>query len=418
MNQLVHKIGYCLFVSILIGISSLATASIYQLDYFVELDPEQEGARVSITIDNQKGDLVDLSFRHQGDRYSQVRANGRLTETEENVHWKLPTDEPAKLTYFVKLTRKKGDAKYDSLVTKDWAVFRGDTLIPPVTTTEKNKARAVATLEFKLPKEWTSVETGWPRLPNNRFKIDNPERLFDRPHGWMIAGKLGTRRANIKGTAISVSAPKGQSVRRMDVMTFLNFAWREMHDAFQKTPTKLLVVSAGDPMWRGGLSAPNSLFLHADRPMVSENGTSPIIHELVHMVTRISGEVTDISNDDWIAEGIAEFYSIELLYRAKGMTKARRTSIIKGLAQWGDEVTYLRKEASKGPVTARAVVFFDELDKEIKRVTKDEKNLDYVVRILMEKRKVSLDDLKLATREVTQKNLITFNTPLLYKNGE
>lgn len=418
MNQLCKKIGHGLIVGVLLSLGQIAVASTYKLDYLVEIDPEDEGARVSITIDNKSGDLVDLSFKRQGDRYTQVRANGRLTETDESVHWVLPTDEPAKLTYFVKLTRQKGEAKYDSLVTKNWAIFRGDTLIPPVTTTEKNDARAIATLEFKLPESWTSIETGWPRLPNNRFKIDNPERLFDRPFGWMVAGDLGTRRATVKGTSISVSAPKGQAVRRMDILTFLNFAWREMHEAFQKTPEKLLVVSAGDPMWRGGLSAPNSLFLHADRPMVSENGTSPIIHELVHMVTRISGLVTDSTNDDWIAEGVAEFYSIELLYRAEGMTKARRTSIIKGLAERGEEITYLRGGESKGAITARAVVFFDDLDREIRRVTKDEKTLDHVIRLLIKKRKVSLEDLQLATREVTQKNLITFNTPLFSKGQE
>lgn len=400
-------IVYCLLSS------SAMADSTYKLAYLVELDAKQQGARVTLTIDNTKGDLVDLRFRHDGERYSQVRANGKLTENADQVYWQLPTDEPAKLSYFVNLTRAKGEGKFDSRVTADWAIFRGDTLIPAVTTTEKNQARAIATLEFVLPEGWTSVETGWPRLEGNRFKIDNPERLFDRPFGWMIAGKLGTRRATIAGTSIAVSAPKGEALRRMDVLTFLNFTWREMSKAFATTPDKLLVVGAGDPMWRGGLSAPNSLFLHADRPMVSENGTSPIVHELVHMVTRISGAVTETTNDDWIAEGLAEYYSVELMYRAKGMTKARRSNIMKNLAQWGSDVEHLRKGPSKGPITARAVVFFDALDEEIKRVTKNKKNLDDVVRRLMQTRKVSLADLALATRDVTQKNLITFNTPLL-----
>lgn len=399
---------------VIISISGIVAAAspTYKLNYLVELDPVKQGARVTITIENKKHYLEKIEFRHKDGLYSDVRANGRLVETAEKVVWDLP-DETAKLTYFVKLTRQKGEGKYDSLVTKDWAIFRGDTLIPAVTTTEKKKAEAVAIMEVVLPEGWTSVETGWARLPNNRFKIDNPERLFDRPIGWIIAGKLGTRRASVKGTSIAVSAPKEQNMRRMDVITFLNFAWAEMHTAFKKTPEKLLIVGANDPMWRGGLSASNSLFLHADRPMVSENGTSPLLHELTHMVTRISGVVTEDANDDWIAEGIAEFYSVELLYRAGGMTKSRKENIMQSLLGWGNDVVHLRKAPSTGEITARAVVFLNDLDREIRRLTKDKKSLDDVVRELMVKRKVSLDDLKLATRNVTGKNLITFNTSLL-----
>ena len=43
---------------------------------------------------------------------------------------------------------------------------------------------------------------------------------------------------------------------------------------------RLLIVSAGDPMWRGGLSGPSSMFLHSDRPLISENRTSTLLHEL------------------------------------------------------------------------------------------------------------------------------------------
>ena len=55
------------------------------------------------------------------------------------------------------------------------------------------------------------------------------------------------------------------------------------------------VVGAADPMWRGGLSASNSLFLHADRPLISENGTSTLVHELTHVITRVRGADGDVS---------------------------------------------------------------------------------------------------------------------------
>lgn len=391
--------------------SEADSAHKYKLHYLVTLEPEREGASVVITID--KGEMLKkIQFSNKHSLYSDVRATGKLTLKDKRVTWELPNGK-ARLTYFVKLTNERAPGKFDARVTKSWALFRGDNLIPPIHTFEAPGAYSAATLEFKLPEGWASIETGWPRKKGNIFIIDNPERRFDRPIGWMIAGDIGSRRASIAKTSIAVSAPKGEDFRRMDALVFFNFVWPEIAKAFGKTPEKLLVVGAGDPMWRGGLSASNSLFLHSDRPLVSENGTSPLLHELTHMVTRISGLESEAGNDDWIAEGLAEFYSFELLYRADGMTKARRSGIIKGLAKWGGGVTHLRKSKSTGPVTARAVVLLDELNSEIKRRSNKKYDLDDVTRLLMEKRKVSLDDLRSATEKLIGPNIDALNSPLL-----
>lgn len=388
-----------------------ADAPSYKLDYWVQFLPEKEGALVEIRVNN--GELLQkIRFDNSNGIYSEIRANGKLTVKEKQICWELPARD-AKLSYFVKLTHERSPGKFDARITTEWALFRGDDLIPPIETIEVPNAFAIAHLEFVLPDSWKSIQTGWPRKKNNIFIIDNPDRLFDRPTGWMIAGKVGVRRATIKKTEISVGAPAGEGMRRMDVLTFFNFVWPELHKAFEKTPKKLLVVGAGDPMWRGGLSASNSLFLHSDRPLVSENGTSPLLHELTHMVTRISGKTTGSSNDDWIAEGLAEFYSFELLYRADGMTNARRTKILRGLAKWGSDVKHLRKNKSTGAITARAVVLFDELDNEIRKRSKNKYSIDDVVQQLMLQRKVSLDDLSIAVEKLIGTKSETLNSPLL-----
>lgn len=384
---------------------------VYKLDYLVTLVPEKSGAVVKIKVD--KGELLHkFSFNNEANIYSDLHANGKLITKGKKIEWELPSGE-ATLSYFVLLTNERSSGKFDSRVTDKWALFRGDDLIPAVHTYEVPNAYSVATLTFNLPKNWKSVETGWKRKTGNTFSVDNPERRFDRPTGWMIAGNIGTRRATVKKTGIAISAPSGEGMRRMDALTFFNFVWPELHKAFEKTPQKLLVVGAGDPMWRGGLSASNSLFLHSDRPLVSENGTSPLLHELTHMVTRISGKITETTNDDWIAEGLAEFYSFELLYRADGMTKSRRTKIISGLAKWGGEVEHLRKSKSTGPITARAVVLLDELDKEIRKRSNNKYDIDDVTRELMMHRKVSLEELTLATQKLIGPKIETLNSPLL-----
>ncbi|HSC68163.1 MAG TPA: hypothetical protein VLC79_10755 [Cellvibrio sp.] len=393
------------------GADQLQNAHAYQLEYLIKLDPSRQGALVTVKVD--KGQLLKyLRFDNKRNTYSDIHANGKLTLKNKQIIWELPSG-PAQLSFFVLLTNERDKGKFDALVTKDWAIFRGDDLIPPVYTNEAVGAYAKASMEVLLPEGWGSIETGWPRKKDNLFIIDNPDRRFDRPTGWMIAGKIGTRRATVAKTSIAVSAPKGENFQRMDSLVFLNFVWPEMHSAFKKTPEKLLVVGAGDPMWRGGLSASNSLFLHSDRPLVSENGTSPLLHELTHMVTRISGASQGKTNDDWIAEGLAEFYSFELLYRADGMTKSRRNKIIKSLVTWGSEVKHLRNGKSTGSVTARAVVLLDELDREIRKRSNNKYSIDDVTRDLMVIREVSLDDLRKSAEKLVGPKIDALNSPLL-----
>lgn len=399
---------------LLVGFLAIASvqaeeAPVYQLHYTVKLEPEKDRARVTIEVD--RGDLLrHLSFRMR-DRYSKIETNGTFVVKDGRGVWDLP-EKNARMTLLVKITNERDPGRFDARMTKDWAIFRGDNIIPAVYTDEAPGAESKATLTFKLPKGW-SIETGWPRIKGNTFRIDNPERRFDRPIGWMIAGKLGTRRNQVGNTNVAVSAPQGEGTRRMDTLTFLTFVWPQMQQAFGQTPDKLLIVSAGDPMWRGGLSASNSLFLHADRPLVTEDGTSPLVHELVHMVTRISGALEDDSSDDWIAEGLAEWYSVELMFRAGAMNRERRQQIMSRLSKRGEDVTFLRQARSTGAVTARAVVLFDELDQEIRLRTNNQHDLDDVVRALIPVRKVALDDLRQAAENLVGDTVTTLQTPLL-----
>ncbi|MCB1844163.1 MAG: hypothetical protein KDI09_14470 [Halioglobus sp.] len=385
----------------------------FAVEILATLEPERQGASVEITVN--RGELLKhLNFSNRKGNISNIQANGTLRQTGQRVYWDLPQGK-ATLSYFVNITHERSPGKYDALINKDWALFRGDDLVPAmhIDTGDVMGSYSVTTLEFVLPESWKSVHTGWPREEGQRFRIDNPERRFDRPTGWIIAGKIGTRSTTRKSTVITVAAPMGQNYQRMDALVFLRFVWPEIKQAFVQTPPRLLIVGADDPMWRGGLSAPNSLFLHSDRPLVSENGTSSLVHELTHMVTRISGAVTDSHNDDWIAEGLAEFYSVELLYRAHGHSTSRRAKILENLAQWGADVTHLRRGKSTGPVTARAVVLLDQLDQEIQRRSDGRYSIDDVTRSLMKRRNVSLADLRAATESLIGPDIRTLDTPLL-----
>ena len=379
-----------LFAVLLIWLTvPVQAAKRVDLDYLVKFVPERDLAEVQLVLEDGSA-VRQLEFNLGDDgSYSgfATDADGSWEERGSRATWR-PAPGKARLSYQVKINHQRKSGRFDARMTEDWALLRGDDLVPSGRLSQQDGVRLVSRLKVELPDGWTSVETGWPRIGKNRFRIDNRERLFDRPTGWIIAGKLGTRRVKLGETEVTVAAPVGEGLRRMDIVTMMTFVWPQLQNVFPRDPKKLLVVGAGDPMWRGGLSGPNSLFMHADRPLVSENGTSSLVHELVHVFSRI----TDADRSDWISEGLAEYYAIELVRRAGGMSEDRYHIVREHLTKWSRKVDSLRTEHSTGPVTAKAVLLLQDLDREIRTRSKSRHSLDDVARGLMRLDKVTTKD--------------------------
>jgi hypothetical protein len=234
-------------------------------------------------------------------------------------------------------------------------------------------ARAAATLTLAGPEDW-SYETGYGPV-KGMLPVSNPERRFDRPIGWLVAGELGIRRTEIGDRRIAVAAPTELGFRRMDTLTFLRWTLPALAAVLPSLPERLLVTSGGPEMWLGALSAPNSLYLHPDRPLVSENATSTLLHELVHVAMR----TPPAAGDDWIAEGLAEYYSLTVLERTGGISLQRYHGALAALEQWAERDEGTLADPSTGPDTAYAAVLFHRLDRELKAAGS---SLDVVVRQL------------------------------------
>ncbi len=383
----------------------------YRLDYTAEFMPQRRGARVTLVAEPDLGRLKVLDFNMPSSRYIEVRGDGRITRTGDRVVWVIPR-KGGTLSFFHLIDHRRDSGAYDARITANWAIVRGDDLFPAAVTTATRGTDARARLHFKLPRAWNGVETPYlpARDPADGLVVVSEGRLLDRPTGWIVAGRIGTRREKIEGTSVVVTSPVGQGMRRMDVMAMVNWHLREMEIAFAGLPRKILIAGAGDPMWRGGLSGPRSLWMHSDRPLISENSTSALLHELTHVVTGITGA----DGADWIAEGIAEFYSIEFMRRAGTISRSRYDRAMASQRERASGVKLLRAPRSTGEVTARAVLLFEQLDKEIRKRTGNKKRLDHVVRLLREERRVGLPELRAAARAVIGKDSTTLeSSPLL-----
>jgi hypothetical protein len=397
----------------LLAASSLHAAerTRFDVDYRVAFVPAQGVADVTMKHTPGSGRTTRVVVRFDPARYTQVRAEGgTLTREGDRWTWVPDARRASSLLWRYRIDHERRGDGFDARITRDWVIVRGDDLVPALSARTTAGADSSARLYFDLPTGWTNVDTPFVHTRDRKgFVVVNPERRFDRPVGWMIAGAVGTRRESIDGMEVSVAGPVGNDVRRNDALAFMNLVAPEMRETFGDLPSKILIVSAGDPMWRGGLSGPRSLYLHADRPLIGENGTSTLVHELVHLVTRIRGA----DGDDWIAEGTAEFYSIMLLNRTGLLSDQRRDRAFDWMRDNGRNVQSLTGDRSWGPITARAVVLFRDLDREIRRTTRNEKSLDDVMRALIEVREVSREDLAAAVEDVTGRPSDVLKSPLI-----
>lgn len=367
-----------LIVTLLALSAPVWAAKKVDLDYQIRLLPQSDQAEVRMTF--ARGEAVrSLDFDlGDGSRYSDFKADGQWQLTPGKPArgvWR-PTADKASLTYRVRISHGRKNGSFDTRMTPTWALMRGDELVPPARLDQQDGIELVARLHFELPDGWKSVETAWPRIGKNKFRIDNPSRLFDRPTGWMLAGHLGSRRTRLGETEVTVASPQGQGMRRMDVLTLLTFVWPQVQAVFPRHPSKLLIVGANDPMWRGSLAARESIYLNTRLPLVSESGSSALVRELA----QVFGRINDEQRSDWISEGFAEYYAIELVRRAGGMSDERYQALQAKLARDSQKVTTLRGEQISPAQVSKAVLLLQELDGEIRLKTRNKRSLDDMLR--------------------------------------
>jgi predicted metalloprotease with PDZ domain len=370
---------------LLLWAAAPCAATRYDVRYRAEPDPQNGVIHVEIRMDG-KPLPSRLVFRVDPKRHRAFESTDPLEIAGDRVTWR-PRGKFSRFRYDFVVDHERASGRFDSRMTKDWAIFRGDKLVPAVAVTAARSASANSSFELALPSGWTAA-TPYASAGETRFAFDDPERRFDRPEGWMLVGNIGSRNESIAGIRVVVAAPSGGSVRRQDALAFLNWNLPHLVAVFPAFTRRLLIVSAGDPMWRGGLSGPGSVFVHADRPLVSENRTSTLLHELVHVAMGIHGD----RESDWIVEGFAEYYSIETLRRSGGISSNRYEDAMKRLSQWSARAGNLFIENSTAAQTARGVMVLKATDAEIRAASGGRASLDDMARELAANRgEVSLE---------------------------
>jgi len=325
----------------------------FRLSYELRLEPESGTAAVTLRLSQPRDLLRALDFNAPADRFDAFEGDGMVRTGADRTLWEPPS-RGGTLRYRVRVDSLRGGV-FEAKMTPSWALFRLDDVVPPAVSRARAGARSKATLQFSGPRGW-SFET--PYGPSN---IDvhhiASDRVFPRPTGWALAGEIGVRRDSIAGRKVAVAAPVGVGFRRQDTLAFLRWTLPAVVEVFPGFPERLLIVSGSRDMWRGGLSGPSSIYLHTDRPLISGNGTSALIHELVHVA--VANKKSD--SDDWLVEGLSEYYSLEILRRTGGISERRFHDALDMLSSWSSRDGGSLANPSTGPDTAYATLRLHEL---------------------------------------------------------
>lgn len=334
-----------------------------QLRFEIRLDGRRAEAEASIAVHQKRSVVREIRLGNDG-RLGNFRADGELIDDGDDVLWRPPAT-GGTLSYRVVIDRQRqgrNSSGYDAIATDRWALFRGERAFPVRSWRLLKGADIGAELAVRTPRDWTTVT---PYRPDGagRLAIKNPGNRMARPTGWILTGDIATRTDVIDGVEVSVSAPRGIRMQRIGTLAVLRWTLPTLLPRLRDhAPDSINIVSAGSPMWLGALAAPNSVFVHADRPLISGNGTSTIVHEVVHILLR---DLHTDRNHDWIDEGLAEYLSLWAMRDSGTISASRYDEAIAHFRSWGSSAKSMKTTNAGGAVTARAVAVFHDLDTEL-----------------------------------------------------
>jgi len=426
-----HRRSFLGYVLLLCLIGQSAEAS-FSVRYIVKV-PQRTNDKVEVRWELAGAEEVRELFLVDPEQILlEPKASGELHREGDGWRW-APGGPYGHLQYTVATDRTRGSQqRYDSYKTDRWLVTRGRVLFPRAQVTFRTaqqdprlgSRKAQGFLVFQLPKGWTA-STAYSRQPDGTFRLPEASSVAV-PRGWFALGEIRSDERDIAGVRFEIARVPGSRLDPDATFAFLDATFPLLLKLLvppgsPTTPQKLLVVSAPDPMWRGGISGQRSLYLHGDRPLRDVDRTSPILHELFHILQPFR----PAADADWIVEGLAEFYSLELQRRAglidnKAYNKALRSFRKYGL--WGVD---LRQQRDNAATNNSAPLVLHALDQQILKRTGGMRRLDDVLALAAnEKQRLTTRRFAALCSKVAGGNVDRFfekyvyrgETPLLHSN--
>lgn len=350
----------------------------FAIDYIVTISQKHpDVARIRWELSGID-EVQELRLQFPSERLGQFRGSGTLEPIPGGLRW-VPGGPYAHLTYRAKINHIRGQhQRYDSYAARNWILTRAHDLFPRIaiacTPRATAQAKSRARLIFRLPSGWHSA-AALPASATDTYGLHEPGKILDRPRGWFLLGEFNLEREEVAGIMLQVARAPGSALESKALFRFLDSTLPPLTKMLSAEPDTVLIVSAPDPMWHGGLSGEHSFFMHAGRPLRTPDKTSPYLHELFHVLQPFR----PASDGEWIAEGLAEFYSIEL-QRRTGLVDAaayrRGLGYFERFGLWNVDLTQQHDNAATN--NSAPLVMYT-LDQRIQHDTAGKKRLDDAV---------------------------------------
>ena len=209
----------------------------YSVFYDVRIIPNEHTAQVSIRLGEGSHHVRYIQLRTDPKRHQHFGGDGELKEVEGGIRW-IPPRDGGELHYTFQIDHFRDNRGYDSRSAENWALFRGDDLVPPVRVRTKKGVKARAQLRFQLPSKW-SAATSYPQDTDGRYVVDHPDRRFDRPTGWMVLGeRLGVLRERIADSWVAIAGPVGEGLRRHDILALVRWTLPTLKGILNQLPDR------------------------------------------------------------------------------------------------------------------------------------------------------------------------------------
>ena len=358
-----------------------AERTTYTVDYVVTIprrDPTHAHVRWLLAgID----EIASFRLVFRDARTTDVRGTGTLAWEGRTLRW-TPGGPYAHLRYTVEIDRRRpaGGPHFDSHADPEWIATRAVHLFPEIHVTFRagaSAARSRARIRFRLPPGWRSAAAG-ESLGPDLYAVREPGKRLDRPRGWYLLGHVARHTRALAGADVTIAVAPGSALDVGRLLRLYRHTFPLMAALLGPPPPRLLIVSAPDPMWHGGLSGEDSFFVNGHIPVRSADKTSTYLHELFHVWQPFH----PTGDGRWVSEGLAEYYSLLLPYRAGRMsdaTFARGVTLFARYGKWGGDLSHTRDPAAlnnSGPLVMHWI------DHEIGRASNGTRSLDDAVRRL------------------------------------
>jgi hypothetical protein len=368
----------------LLLLPALATAAerpTYSVDYVVTIPRRDPGHAHVRWLLAGADEITTFRLVFRDARTTDVKGTGTLAWEGRTLRW-TPGSPYAHLSYAVEIDRRRpaSGPHFDSHADTDWIATRAVHLFPEIHVTFRpgaTSARSRARLLFHLPPGWRSAAAGEP-LGKDVYTVREPGKKLDRPRGWYLLGHVARHTRTLAGADVTIAVAPGSTLDVQRLLRLYRHTFPLIGGILGPPPPRLLVVSAPDPMWHGGLSGEDSFFVNSHIPVRSSDKTSTYLHELFH----VWQPFRPVGDGHWVSEGLAEYYSLALPHRAGRMSDAIFARGIALFARWGTWGLDLSRTHDPAALNNSGPLVMHWIDREIARASNGARGLDDAVRRL------------------------------------